>query len=182
MKEYNTLALDEYKISKDSIKSVMAQLSTVTASLLGLSIAILNYGAKTDHNNNLFVWYMVLLLMNFILAYTIYQNVQITALQLHIAYLEKKLGHSDIFRWESVIARIWYEGNGFRSQFLNILVAIPPVLLLVMVYVQVGVEYSICSLNFLAPFIVNAVYLLALCLGASAVRKEIYRTSLARSG
>jgi hypothetical protein len=180
MDNEKSLVFEEYKISKESISSIMNQLSTVTASLLALSIAILQFSTdKVANNVEIVLWYMVLLLINFLAVYVVYQNVQITALQKHIAYLEKKLGSNDVFRWESVVARIWYEGKDFRSRLLNVLLIIPPLALLVLVYIGIAIKLGIQNPVFCISCIVNLFYLGALILGFERVRSEINKISLA---
>ena len=153
----------------------MSQLSTVTASLLALSIAILNFGAsKSPPTVQVLLWYMVLLLMNFLAAYVFYQNVQVTALQQHIAYLERRLGATDIFRWETVIARIWY-GTNLRSNLLNILLLVPPIGLLMVIYAGVAAQLGLCSPHFNIPLLLNIVYLCGLIYGFVAARSEVSR-------
>ena len=159
--------LEEYKISKGYVNSVMTHLTAVSAGILGLSVAILRFGdtqathvPQSVHTDKLLLWYTILFLLNFLVGYLAYQNIQITALQRHIAQLEKQMCAPNVFRWESVISRLWYGWDSFRSSVLNVLLILPTAGVLVMVYFglydQVG---SACKWEFLFPVVVNLVYI-----------------------
>ena len=179
MNEDKDLVLEEYKISKESIRSIMSQLSAVTTALLAVSIAMLQFSSNQQQSGiELLLWYMVLLLINFVAAYTVYQNVQITALQRHIAYLEKKLGDQDVFRWESVIARIWYEGKGLSSRVLNVLVLIPPLAILAAIYAGVAIKAGLYQPLFYVAIGTNMAYLAALAIVFRQAKAEIERVNL----
>lgn len=173
MSEGINLILEEYKISKDSIRAIMSQLATVVVSLLALSIAMLQFGTSAGAATKILLWYMVLLLVNFLVAYVVYQNVQITALQKHIARIEKKLGDSEVFMWESKIARIWYEGEGFSSKVLNMLVALPPLALFGLIYAGVALEVGLGGPAFYLPLSANGLYILGLGLGFQSIKTKI---------
>jgi hypothetical protein len=177
MADQDGLALAEYQIAKESIRAVMAQLSTITVALLALSVTILQFGVgEIPREFEVLPWYMTLLLINFLAAYIVYQNIQIGALQRHIAYLESRLGAPDIFCWESVIARVWYEGNDFRSKALNILIMIPPLAILVVIYFGMGMSIGVQSPWFIVPLAVNLAYVIALGLAFSFVSKAVKNT------
>ncbi len=69
----DTPLIEEYKISKTSIHSVMGQLTGVAVGLIGLSVALIRFGKDfAPEGNDLIIWYMVLVLLNFLIAYSIY--------------------------------------------------------------------------------------------------------------
>jgi len=152
--------IKEYEISKDSIKSVMTQLIAVCASLLTVSIVILKLIFDDEGTTNTvdpLLYYLIILFVNFIIVFAAYQNIQIQALQMHISSLEEKLPGSNIFRWESKIARVWY-GNDKVSIIINSMVAIPPFFIAVLIYVKLHVLVGF-GLNFFVPLILNIIYI-----------------------
>ncbi len=170
MNEHVNYLIKEYEISKDSIKSVMTQLIAVCASLLTVSIVILKLilddgdTSSAQHSTEPFLLYMVILVVNFIIVFAAYQNIQIQALQMHISSLEKRLPGSDVFRWESKIARVWY-GKDWVSLLINSMLVLPPLCIAVLIYVKLHMLVG-NSLEFYMPFTLNVLYIaiLVLCL------------------
>ncbi len=132
MKKNSDILMKEYEISKESIKSVMTLLVGVAAPILTLSAVIwrLAFLGNQVHEQSI---YIVLLLINFLIAFTVYQNVQIIALQMHIKSLEKQLRNTKIFRWESQIARVWY-GESNLAKIFNSTLGIPIILIMIILY------------------------------------------------
>ena len=129
------LLIKEYEISKESIKSVMTLLVGMAAPILSLSILILRLSFTEEENIPELFIYFVLSLINFLIAFVAYQNVQITALQMHIKSLEKQLKEIKVFRWQSQIARIWYGDSKIATAF-NFMLAFPPFLILCALYFE----------------------------------------------
>lgn len=155
------LILTEYQIAKDSVKSVMTQIIAVSASLVTVALVLLQLLIQTSQGlYTSGLWYLALITVNFLAVFVAYQNIQVNALQEHIQVLESKLELSEVFRWETVIARVWYSTNPIAI-LMNICLLVPPMLILVFIYVGLFTTSSSQQLP-LVVLAVNMVYLLAI--------------------
>lgn len=135
------LILREYEISKTNIKSIMGQLIAVSGSVIAISIVIFRVVLDIDPHlsrpkSDMLV--LIIILMNFLLSFFCFQNVQIFALRKHIASLEILLNQKNIFRWESGIARIWYGNNSISITFIALLI-LPAITLVLALYASLGI-------------------------------------------
>ncbi|MEL6362425.1 MAG: hypothetical protein AAFR21_15215 [Pseudomonadota bacterium] len=169
------LALKEYEISKDNIKWVMGQLITVSGTLIAISVVVFRLvfdGDPQPIEQTSALTVMIIVLVNLVFAFLCYQNVQIIALQRHIHSLEVLLKETEIFRWESRIARIWYGDNSLTLLF-NALVGLPALGLIGTLYVSLGMATAWPSWFWLL-LLVNVAYVAALgyCVKKIAERIE----------
>ncbi len=140
MSETQHLTLREYEISKESIRSTMSHLVTVSGTAITISLVIFKLvfdGGELTTAQTTPLLLMIILLMNLTFAFISYQNVQIIGLQRHIHSLELTLELSAVFRWESRVARIWYGSNRVTLLF-NLLVGLPIVGLVAILYLALG--------------------------------------------
>lgn len=151
------LVLKEYETSKESIRSVMTQLVVVSTSLLAFSLTLLRLPGSAGAFTSSQFLYLVLIALNFMIAFTAYQNVQIQGLQRHIQRLERALMMPSIFCWESTIARVWYSDHPVALLF-NACLVIPPGALVFSAYKEL---YSLVQAGSISPivFVGNLVYL-----------------------
>ena len=184
--------LKEYQISKDSIKSVMGQLVGVAVSLLTVSIVLIKIlfddavsPVKNDPTaspavsepsfdlveSDLLLRLMIILLMNFVIVFVAYQNVQIVALQKHIKSLEEKLSLIDVFRWETTIARVWY-GESHVAKLFNILLVLPPFIVFILMYVDLSLLMN-SSFWFWLILLGNVLYWIAIGTSFSMIIKRL---------
>lgn len=171
----NEYIIKEYEISKDSIKSVMTQLIAVSASLITVTIVMLKLIFDDEKNvgQDPLLRYLVILMVNFLVAFTAYQNIQIVALQKHIKSLEKKLEKYEVFRWESKIARVWYSDTPVAVTFNALLVA-PPLSILILLYYELSTTIGL-DIQFYLTVIINIAYfaLIGICFSKLVKKLDI---------
>jgi hypothetical protein len=152
------LILEEYKVSKDSLKSVLTQMVSVSAPSVALPIVLLQLISNKDNVFPIhYLYYLILIIVNFLAAFMIYLNIQVYALEKHIASLEKRLNMKDVFRWESTIAREWYSAR-LIPMILTFCLIVPPLLILFFIYYQLSSKIQE-GLLFYIVLIINVVYL-----------------------
>ncbi len=159
----------------------MTQLVAVSASLLTVAVVIIKLmfydgNISSDHESlseyhEPLLRYVVILLVNFLAAFFAFQNVQIVALQKHIESLEEKLGNSEVFRWESKVARVWFGSGGVAAVFPALLV-VPPALVLLLVYYDLH-QVIQSEMGYLVVVFFNVLYLSVFILCYRVIVKKL---------
>ncbi len=81
------LILREYEISKENIRGVMSHMITISGSVVTASVIVFRLafgGGENDTSYVIPLVMMTIVLINLVIGFVCYQNVQIIALQRHI--------------------------------------------------------------------------------------------------